>query len=533
MRKHENNIKKYQCFVLVMMVLLIFTIWEISPLGVITGNLSVKAATVVSNPRIETDNSMVAGQKTTWDCVYFGSYPQSEVTSQAGNVYKVLKKASGWNKNNDIVINKVKYHRLKGNDATYVEKSNEKGYYNWKKNYTSYHYFKYEPIKWRVLHVENGEAILLADKVLDEQMYNPQLFVGWKKSTIRSWLNGYGSSVNQSRVDYSSKSFINTAFSTEQKNAINTLTKNGISDKISLLSGQEAGMKSYGFCRITEEDEDSMYDVSDEGRQSKCSTYAYAMGTYRRETATGWNVWWWINSPVGGGNYTTVEEEGRVYCPDGMDMDGASSGVRPVLHLNLSSKNVYSLAGTVCSADKESEEVCEPKVSRIYLTGISHQIAAGKKIILKATIEPKEVSDTSLLWKSSNKKIATVNTNGVVTLKRKTGGKTVVITATATDGSEVSAFYKITSMRGIVKRIKISGKRQIKAGKKLKLKAKVTATRKSNKKLRWISSNNKYAIVNTNGIVTTKKSARGKKVKITAIATDGSGKKATVTIKIR
>ena len=161
------------------------------------------------------------------------------------------------------------------------------------------------------------------------------------------------------------------------------------------------------------------------------------------------------------------------------------------------------------------------------------QIAAGKKLTLKAAVLPKTASNKKLLWKSSNTKVATVTQGGVVTLKKKTGGKKVTITATATDGSKKYASWKITSMKGIVKKIKITGSKSVKAGKKLKLKAKVTATKKANKKLLWISSNTKYATVNTKGIVTTKKSAKGKTVKITAMAKDGSGKKKTVKIKMK
>ena len=88
-------------------------------------------------------------------------------------------------------------------------------------------------------------------------------------------------------------------------------------------------------------------------------------------------------------------------------------------------------------------------------------------------------------------------------------------------------------MKGIVKKVKITGSKSVKAGKKLKLKAKVTATKKANTKLLWISSNTKYATVNAKGIVTTKKNAKGKTVKITAMAIDGSGKKQSVKIKIK
>ena len=172
-------------------------------------------------------------------------------------------------------------------------------------------------------------------------------------------------------------------------------------------------------------------------------------------------------------------------------------------------------------------------VSSIRLSGISKKIAAGKKLTLKATVLPNNASNKKLIWKSSNPKVATVTQSGIVTLKKKTGGKKVTITATAKDGSKKYASWKITSMKGIVKKVKITGSKPVKAGKKLKLKAKVTATKKANTKLLWTSGNAKYATVNAKGIVTTKKSAKGKTVKITAMATDGSGKKHTVKIKIK
>ena len=157
-------------------------------------------------------------------------------------------------------------------------------------------------------------------------------------------------------------------------------------------------------------------------------------------------------------------------------------------------------------------------VSSIRLSGISKKIAAGKKLTLKATVLPNNASNKKLIWKSSNSKVATVTQSGIVTLKKKTGGKKVTITATAKDGSKKYASWKITSMKGIVKKVKITGNKPVKAGKKLKLKAKITATKKANTKLLWTSANTKYATVNAKGIVTTKKSAKGKTVKIIAMA---------------
>ncbi|MDY5245301.1 MAG: Ig-like domain-containing protein, partial [Anaerobutyricum soehngenii] len=173
------------------------------------------------------------------------------------------------------------------------------------------------------------------------------------------------------------------------------------------------------------------------------------------------------------------------------------------------------------------------KVSFIQIAGISKQIAQGKKVILKAAVYPNTATNKRIIWTSSNPKVATVNANGVVTVKKKTGGKKVTITATATDGSRVSASWKVTSMKGIVKKVKITGAKTVKAGKSLKLKANVTATKKANKKLQWTSSDTKYATINAKGVVKTKKTAKRKTIKITAMATDGSGKKVTFKIKVK
>lgn len=174
------------------------------------------------------------------------------------------------------------------------------------------------------------------------------------------------------------------------------------------------------------------------------------------------------------------------------------------------------------------------KVSGITLIGISKRIAAGKKIILKASVSPSNASDKAVIWASGNKKYATVDAAGKVTLKKAGAGKTVKITATAKDGSGKKATYKIKIMKDSVKSIKLKAAKTVKAGKKLSVKATVKTTgKKVNKTLKWTSSNTKYATVNSKGKVTAKKAGKGKTVKITAKATDGSGKKKTVTIKIK
>lgn len=964
----------------------------------------VQAATTLQNPRIVEDSSMDAGQRVTWDCVWFGNYPQSEVTSKEKNIYNTLESATGWDSNNDITINGIKYRRLKAIDATYYDKGelfdDTDCYYDWKNDYNKYHYFKYEPIKWRILEVSDGKAFLLSDIALDNQLYSDGTEgITWEISTMRSWLNGYDSSQNKEHKDCSFKNFINLAFSEQEQGAIKdvkVVNDDGIDgaeggndtrDKIYLLSEKEIcsteAARKYGF-KVER-------DIEDEARRSKYSNYTYAMGTGQSTEEGCKNLCsWWLRSPSINDVAIFTEKRGNLSdCSWGYDFGIA---IRPVLYLDISDSSAYTYAGIVSSSgtatepvnkqnlnvelgkdnfsfintessyplikgvkydrdyfiydmdysiidnskfsqkdkyamkksledfgggcygmssltfqlfkkkvdlkvlqknaktpfdlkapasnktvrnyvglyqsscetstyqnarsefsDKTQKEILEilisklkrieieknpilidyawigdlsldevdrahavlaygietegapyrwegidyeykikiidpntlytsnmdeeilkrnclyitkdmtrcyvpeggeykdgsnyplktgtskdvflgklqiqfvtndekfipvqnsaeilkydsicavgsmikidgkkitgfqgttagiygkyiipggrnngiqvfidkkpheievskdsqkinifyqdnmqsvsasqgskikinngkldlknkqnsfeiavvankkipntnrnimyiqgtgkkeitvelmnkgisitgenlsnvnvvtedgktkkipyngnviikeqgnnivierkeTKISKITLSGISKKIAAGKKITLKPSILPTNASNKKLNWKSSNTKVATVTQSGIVTLKKKTGGKKVTITATATDGSKAKASWQITSMQGVVNKVKITGNKTIKAGKKLKLKAKVAATKKANTKLLWTSNNVRYATVNARGVVTTKKSAKGKKVKIIAMATDGSGKKGTVTIKIK
>ena len=227
----------------------------------------------------------------------------------------------------------------------------------------------------------------------------------------------------------------------------------------------------------------------------------------------------------------TEEKEGYsgdTYCKDcGMKLSFGE--IIPKKIVVQKKKNSVSDSG---GSEQEFEFV---KTGDLVLAGLSNKIAAGKKIQLTVTFTPSNASNQNVVWTSSNPKVATVNQNGVVTFKKKSAGKSVIITAMAADGSGAKAVFKLKSMKGVVKKVAISGakKRTVKAGKALKLKAKVTATKGANKKLQWTSSNTKYATVSASGKVKTKKAGKGKTVKITAMATDGSGKKQVVKVRIK
>ena len=228
-----------------------------------------QAAATVSNPR-------TANGVSTWDCIYFGNYYQSNSSTK-------------------------------------------------------------EPIKWRVLSVEGNEAFVVADMALDCQPYNETYEnVTWETCTLRQWLNS---------------TFLDVAFDAEEQSAIKTTTVvnednidfgtaggNTTSDKIFLLSQNEVKNPNYGF--------NSEYKTMSETRQCKASAYAVANNCWANSEVYVGNCCWWLRSP---GNYfhtaTSVYYGGSGYY-GGDFVSSDDFGVRPALHLNLSSSS-WKYAGTV------------------------------------------------------------------------------------------------------------------------------------------------------------------------------------------
>ncbi len=84
-----------------------------------------------------------------------------------------------------------------------------------------------------------------------------------------------------------------------------------------------------------------------------------------------------------------------------------------------------------------------------------------------------------------------------------------------------------------VKKVSVSApSKQIAAGKNVALTASVTPKNASKKSVKWSSSNENYATVNSKGVVAAKPAGKGKTVTITATARDGSKKYGHVRIKI-
>ena len=142
------------------------------------------------------------------------------------------------------------------------------------------------------------------------------------------------------------------------------------------------------------------------------------------------------------------------------------------------------------------------KVTGITLNKTTASVVKGKTVALTATVTPDTATDKTIKWTTSNKNVATVSPDGVVTA---VAAGTAIITATAADGSGVKATCKITVTNPVIKVTKVTLNKttaSVVKGKTLTLTATVTPTNATNKNVTWKSSNTKIATVDGNGKVT-------------------------------
>ena len=138
-----------------------------------------KAAVSLQNPI--TDGNGV----TTWDCIYFGNYYQSNSSTK-------------------------------------------------------------EPIKWRVLSVNGNDAFLLADQNLDAKPYNEKSTdVTWATCTLRTWLND--TFLNTAFTSAEQVAIKNTTVVNDDNPYYDTEGGENTTDKVYLLSIAEASNTAYGF----------------------------------------------------------------------------------------------------------------------------------------------------------------------------------------------------------------------------------------------------------------------------------------------
>ena len=176
--------------------------------------------------------------------IYFGEYPQTV-------------------KADDVTITAVTDNRgyYLGSDGCYYAKVTASPY----DSYTfsngdsiengTVHYFKVEPLRWRIFSEENGVAYVLCDSIIANMAYQNDYYVissqyytdangapsgtyaySYEHSSVRMWLNN---------------SFYTTAFDKDEQAAIITTEINDYSDKIFLPSYKE--MQDFGYAWPSQE----------------------------------------------------------------------------------------------------------------------------------------------------------------------------------------------------------------------------------------------------------------------------------------
>lgn len=169
--------------------------------------------------------------------------------------------------------------------------------------------------------------------------------------------------------------------------------------------------------------------------------------------------------------------------------------VKAIVDENDADANLYSN-----SVSEESEAVIipEPVTGIEVANDYQHMglfVSGSGKI--RYSVLPSNATNTNVIFKSLNEKVATVDSNGVVTSKNS--GSTI-ITATTHNGLKTEFFIEVEIP---VTNITLnSNEINLNPGGTFKLDATVNPSNASNKNIKWISSNESIATVDQSGNVT-------------------------------
>ena len=203
----------------------------------------------------------------TWSYIYLGSYPQTEVTGAELTSEITGAEYSGTKSLSDAWVKGVKYRRI--NEEATVNN----GYFGQDREYR---YFRWEPIKWRVLENNDGVLTVMADKGIDCSSYGSINEEGSLSNSLTpGWLNG---------------TFYKSAFNSADRRAIQEgYQASGAPARVTLLSLAEIGKQAYGFLADSNRESKS--------RQMKISNYANARGgNISYESGIEGNCWWWLET---------------------------------------------------------------------------------------------------------------------------------------------------------------------------------------------------------------------------------------------
>lgn len=196
-------------------------------------------------------------------------------------------------------------------------------------------------------------------------------------------------------------------------------------------------------------------------------------------------------------------------------------------------------AGDVAEAKGSVSKV---QITKVGKTNVKKKSAltlkrdgSNKKVQLTVNVTTKNGASKAVKFKSSNAKVVSVNSKGVMTLKK--AGK-ATITVTSKQNSKKKDTIKITVKQNVTSiKVAFTGKTKPVAskngvytlvkGKKYQVKATASPSKASNKKVSFKSSKKSVATVSSTGKISAKKSGTAK---ITVTAKDGSKTKKVITV---
>lgn len=270
--------------------------------------------TTVDNPASEYDEQTYM-TTTTWDCINFGKYYQSLYEPQ---------------NEPDNPVNGQVYTDTDG--TQYLCKTSGTKYY------------KYQNIKWRVLSVGENEAFVIADQILDMRVFNEPVDededdTSWEECTLRTWLNDtfYIAAFTEAEQGAILETTVENTENFEQE----TTSGNNTTDKIYLLSMDEAVNISYGF-------NGSMWD---DGLFRENT--AYSMSLWKHDWENSGSSPWFLRTSGSYENDVAYIYYDNIASGSGGRASGYVYGICPVLNIDLSNENVWSYAGKIESNSSE------------------------------------------------------------------------------------------------------------------------------------------------------------------------------------
>ncbi len=271
--------------------------------------------------------------------LYFGKYPQSAVTNE--NLIKnlnatydrlptaddygkwtsydyALKGAKeymwyidvehSYNKYRGVYFTEYRPYDLEPDSSIEKARQDDNGYF-----IENVYWFKFEPIKWRILSQNDGTALIMSDIILDSQAFQTDYFTqdelngarvrytfhngapkgtyanNYKYSTIREWLNDdfYNGAFDDYERENINLTDVDNSLSTTGLNNPNYICEDTL-DYVFLLSYDDCVNEAYGFSHISTEHA---------SRQLKPSAYSLSQGAYAATIEFVGYGWWWTRSP--------------------------------------------------------------------------------------------------------------------------------------------------------------------------------------------------------------------------------------------